>query len=73
MLNKKLLLWTFCIDRGFACEWLVGVDKAQRCVTDFTHLNYTDKLIFLMNYINLTHILDSTIYDMFTRPKQSVS
>ena len=25
MLNRKLLLWTFCIDRGFACEWLIGV------------------------------------------------
>ena len=25
MLNQKLLLWPFCIDRGFACEWLVGV------------------------------------------------
>ena len=25
MLNQKLLLWTFCIDCGFACEWLVGV------------------------------------------------
>ena len=25
MLNQKLFLWTFFIDRGFACEWLVGV------------------------------------------------
>ena len=25
MLNQELLLWTFCVDRGFACEWLVGV------------------------------------------------
>ena len=25
MLNQKLLLWTFCTDRGFVCEWLVGV------------------------------------------------
>ena len=29
MLNQKLLLWTFCIDRGFACEWLVGVNLLQ--------------------------------------------
>ena len=25
MLNQKLLLGTFCIDRGFACKWLAGV------------------------------------------------
>ena len=30
LLNQKLLLWTFRIDRGFACEWLVGVLYGQR-------------------------------------------
>ena len=33
MLNQKLLLWTFCIDRGFACEWLVGVIKVTEIET----------------------------------------
>ena len=49
------------------------LDKAQRCNTDFAHSNNTDKFIFLMNYINLTHILASTLYDMFRRRKQFVS
>ena len=31
MRNQKLLLWIFCIDRGFAREWLVGVYKST-CV-----------------------------------------
>ena len=54
----------------FQCPLL---DKANRCNTDFAHSNNTDKFIFLINYINLTHILASTLYDMFRRRKQFVS
>ena len=32
MLNEKLLLWTFRIDRGFAYEWLVGVSRSVSSV-----------------------------------------
>ena len=47
--------------------------KAQRCNTDFTRLNNTVKFIFLMNHINLTHILASTLCEMFKRRKQFIS
>ena len=30
MLNQRLLLWTFCIDRGFLCERLVDVLLVNR-------------------------------------------
>ena len=44
--------------------------KAQRCNTDFARLNNTDEFIFLMNHINLTHILAWTLFEMFKRRKQ---
>ena len=47
MLNQKLLLWTFCIDRSFACEWLVGVLTDGKHSSKFTFLTFIE--VYLRN------------------------
>ena len=44
--------------------------KAQLCNTDFVAYNTTEKLMFLMNHINMQPIVASTMHDMFQRRKK---
>ncbi|MES9881007.1 MAG: reverse transcriptase family protein [Sedimenticola sp.] len=44
--------------------------KAHNCNSDFVNMETNDKLIFLMNHVNLTHVLSSSLYDMYRRRKQ---
>lgn len=44
--------------------------KAQSCNTDFSTLSLQDKFIFIMNYVNMQHILSSTLLQMFRRRKR---
>ena len=46
--------------------------KAQLCNTDFVAYNTTEKLIFLMNHINMQPIVASTMHDMFQRRKNVI-
>ena len=46
--------------------------KAQLCNTDFVAYNTTEKLIFLMNHINMQPIVASTMHDMFQRRKDVI-
>ena len=50
MLNQKFLLWTFCIDRGFACECLVEVYKEYIYLTFSTNLTTSKKKFFKLVY-----------------------
>ena len=44
--------------------------KAQHCNSDFQKLSPDDKFIFIMNFINMQHILSSTLLQMFARRKR---
>lgn len=44
--------------------------KANRCNSDFYSYNSVEKLIFLMNNINMQSLVASTLYDMFQRRKR---
>lgn len=44
--------------------------KAQNCNIDFQNLSVQDKFIFIMNYVNMQHILSSTLIQMFNRRKR---
>ena len=46
--------------------------KAQLCNSDFVTYNTTEKLIFLMNHINMQPIVASTMHDMFQRRKNVI-
>ena len=46
--------------------------KAQLCNTDFVAYNTTEKLIFLMNHINMQPIVVSTMHNMFQRRKKLI-
>ena len=38
--------------------------KAQSCNIDFVTLSLQDKFIFIMNYVNMQHILAPTLLQM---------
>lgn len=44
--------------------------RAQLCNRDFATFNSTEKLVFLMNNINMQYIVASTLYNMFQRRKR---
>ena len=46
--------------------------KAQLCNSDFDMYTSTDKLIFLMNHMNLQPVVASTLFDMFKRRKRVI-
>ena len=46
--------------------------KAQLCNSDFEMYTSTDKLIFLMNHMNLQPVFASTLFDMFQRRKRVI-
>lgn len=46
--------------------------KAQKSNTDFNSLNSSDKLVFLMNSVNMQFYVASTLYEMFSRRKNFI-
>ena len=46
--------------------------KAQLCNADFVAYNTTEKLIFLMNHINMQPNVANTMHDMFQRRKNVI-
>ena len=46
--------------------------KAQLSNTDFVAYNSTEKLMFLMNHINMQPIVARTMHDMFQRRKNVI-
>ena len=44
--------------------------KAKLCYSDFELYTSIDKLIFLMNHMNLQPVVASTLFDMFQRRKR---
>ena len=43
---------------------------AQLCKMDFHNTPFFDKFIFIMNYVNMQHILATTLHQMFNRRKR---
>ena len=46
--------------------------KAQLCNRDFILYNWSEKMIFLMNKVNMQPIVASTLFDMFQRRKSAI-
>ena len=46
--------------------------KAHLCNSDFELKTSTDKLIFLMNHINMQPVVACTLFDMFQRRKRVI-
>ena len=46
------------------------LNKAQLCNVNFPHMLIKDKFILIMNYVNMQHILASTLLQMFNRRKR---
>ena len=46
--------------------------KANLCNTDFDAFNFTNKLIFLMNNINMQPLVAKTLFDMWERRKRVI-